>query len=478
METNYTKLGRVRPVYKGTWSESADYTVLDVVRSADGRAAYIALKDVPAGTALTGSAYWGAVLDVSEVLDAADEAVAAAVNRADAAAASVYSAAAHPLSASETANPAQIYPDADTAIRAAVTLAPAQSGSGTPSADNVRPISGRTAVSLTRCGKNLLNYDKWKTTAVNAGTGEWTDNGVALTATGDDCYTHFKANAFPCPIAVSAGDSLTVSWEHSGADGNVDVFANGDASAGKRAKASAGSLTYTVPDGAAFITIRVGVTGTGNVAIYKNVMVELGSAATAFEPFSGDAFTLDLGDTVYSGSIDWSRGELVVDKKGYAFTGEEAWTASKVSDGTYKYRVVDLISDYVPPALTSSAPDVICSHYEAKSADNVYSSVNGISLARTGATVDIYDSSYNTNDVSLWKAYLAGQYSAGTPVQMVYTLKEPLTAALDAPPVTALEGLNTVYTDGDGLTVGYNKSIARAFDEVLARIAALESAVV
>lgn len=38
-----------------------------------------------------------------------------------------------------------------------VTLEPVQAGEGEPSPENIRPISGRDAVSVTRCGKNLLD---------------------------------------------------------------------------------------------------------------------------------------------------------------------------------------------------------------------------------------------------------------------------------------------------------------------------------
>ena len=49
----YTKLGRIRPVYKGTWSASAAYTVLDIVKNATGDKAYIALKDMQKAAPLT-----------------------------------------------------------------------------------------------------------------------------------------------------------------------------------------------------------------------------------------------------------------------------------------------------------------------------------------------------------------------------------------------------------------------------------------
>ena len=76
----YTKIGRIRPVFQGLWSSAKNYTVLDMVRSADGAAVYIALQDVPAGTQLSNAAYWGVAADVTAARDSANAAAAAAKN--------------------------------------------------------------------------------------------------------------------------------------------------------------------------------------------------------------------------------------------------------------------------------------------------------------------------------------------------------------------------------------------------------------
>ena len=60
----YNLVGRIRPVYKGMWSADTAYTALETVTSADGHAAYIAVKDVPAGIQLSNEEYWGVLVDV------------------------------------------------------------------------------------------------------------------------------------------------------------------------------------------------------------------------------------------------------------------------------------------------------------------------------------------------------------------------------------------------------------------------------
>lgn len=53
-----------------------------------------------------------------------------------------------------------------------------------------------------------------------------------------------------------------------------------------------------------------------------------------------------------------------------------------------------------------------------------------------------------------WKAYLAAQYAAGTPVQVAYKLATPIPfTAAGGGTIKALSGTNTILTDADALTV-------------------------
>ena len=55
-----------------------------------------------------------------------------------------------------TGNPVQVYPVENYPLGVKVSWEPTQEGESDPSPDNIRPITGRDAVSVTRCGKNLL----------------------------------------------------------------------------------------------------------------------------------------------------------------------------------------------------------------------------------------------------------------------------------------------------------------------------------
>lgn len=58
------------------------------------------------------------------------------------------------------------------------------------------------------------------------------------------------------------------------------------------------------------------------------------------------------------------------------------------------------------------------------------------------------------DDADAWKAYLAAQYAAGTPVQVAYKLADPVPfTATGAQPIPALAGANTVLTDADSVSI-------------------------
>lgn len=69
-----------------------------------------------------------------------------------------------------------------------------------------------------------------------------------------------------------------------------------------------------------------------------------------------------------------------------------------------------------------------------------------------GSKVYLRDNAYSTVDD--YKAYLAAQYAAGTPVQIAYKLATPTTIQLTPQEIKQLQGVNTLYGDGSISMVG------------------------
>lgn len=78
----------------------------------------------------------------------------------------------------------------------------------------------------------------------------------------------------------------------------------------------------------------------------------------------------------------------------------------------------------------------------------------GKTLAANLAGTLLYISHPEQNEtVEAWKSYLAAQYAAGTPVEVLYELATPIAEPIDPVILRALPGVNTVYADADEITV-------------------------
>ena len=96
--------------------------------------------------------------------------------------------------------------------------------------------------------------------------------------------------------------------------------------------------------------------------------------------------------------------------------------------------------------------DGLCSHFQyfvSAAGSGIYCLVIGTTM--TVALGRVLSGQYT---VESWKSYLAAQHSAGAPVTIAYKLATPAPfQAAGNQPIPALAGENTLFTDGDSLTV-------------------------
>lgn len=150
------------------------------------------------------------------------------------------------------------------------------------------------------------------------------------------------------------------------------------------------------------------------------------------------AMTLTLPSTIYGGEVDAVRGD-----------GQNVWQLIAL-DGTENWIEPSSKSYYAffgNPVASKSASGY-CSHYPyANNSSGKYAFAN-----MNGAIV-IYG--HNTDyTLAEFRAYLAAQYAAGTPVQIAYKLATPVPfQTTGGGTIKALSGTNTVLTDADALTV-------------------------
>lgn len=325
-----------------------------------------------------------------------------------------------------------------------VDIDPVQAGTGDPSPENVRPISGWTGVKVQRTEKNLLrNKATSKTVSgvtftVNA-DGSITINGVAEQTISYSINSNislpsgtYMLNGFPsgygsCRLqweiqipgedriyGSDNGSGTTVSWEGEPSENNV------------------------------FIIIFTGHQFE-NVTVYP--MIRLSTEAdNTYKPYQGDIYDISFPDeagTVYGGTLDVTNGVLTVDKQGYDM-GTLNWVrqAGSINPDVY------LFWAQAPIASTVAANQGlgISTMFATVTANLVFAGQapdNTIGIA--GRDVNIRCDSYT--DASAFKAAVSGQLAV-VPVS-------PITYQLTPTEVNTLLGVNNIWADTGDCEVVY-----------------------
>lgn len=323
----------------------------------------------------------------------------------------------------ETGNPVQCYPVENYPLGVTASWEPTQDGSGTPSPENIRPIKGRDSVSITHTGKNIIPYPYERIEKVGD---SYTESGITYTLLNDGAI-HFAG----IPESIFG---MTL------ATNNLSRF-------GKLV--TSGKIFYDSGNNKTFIyPFKLGE----KVSETVYPQIEVGTTATSYEaPMGHRITTLTLPHTIYGGEVDAVTGEGQETRKLLTLDGTEKWMVSgKFLDNKTDWYYV---SSKIPNAVNAvpQKGNEICSHYPHADVANTNTAqgcaiVWGAIRVRWGDTIP--------DDADAWKAYLAAQYAAGTPVQIAYKLAEPVPFTVTgAQPISALSGANTVLTDADSVTV-------------------------
>ena len=361
---------------------------------------------------------------------------------------------------------AELSPGVDTDIQLRLMVS-----KDTPTAyapyENIRPISGRDAVTVQRCGVNLLDVSR---VAENKGctvdgstihvvdTSGWGASHILLAR-------KYPAGTYTIQIdadTAAHGRFLLRGYDANGniVDASILPYAVGyDAAYNAYYKSTllypynpSGThkvTTFTIQGAAYFqVGLAAGISPNETSADFKNFALVPGSTPpTAYTPYRGDTLALALPSTICGGAVDAVTGAGAETWKLVTLDGTEAWNT----------RTTIASSGYISYSLALPVRSVtgICSHYKSL----LYAAIRPQNPSgETGCYLEysmsaIFNVPFET--VADWKAYLAAQYAAGTPVQIAYKLAE--TVAFQATgngPIMPLEGeTNTVMTDADSVTV-------------------------
>lgn len=170
--------------------------------------------------------------------------------------------------------------------------------------------------------------------------------------------------------------------------------------------------------------------------------------------------TLTLPETIYGGTVDAVKG---VGEKAWGyieFDGTESWftwgpnSGADGVTGFYHYRSID--GDPLEPRVISSILLFNPGAYGGTEVGCAFGDLGGVNsyIIFSISNSILSDVSSNQAAIDSWKSYLSAQASAGTPVQVAYKLAtpEPFQASGNHP-LTSLLGYNTIYTNGDSITL-------------------------
>lgn len=326
-------------------------------------------------------------------------------------------------------------------------IVPVQSGSGDPSPNNVRPISGWAGISLQRARKNLLD-DSLPTTNIAV----YGLNGGPDTKPG--WYIRLPQGVY----TISKNSEAIASYIYG-------CIINADGSY---------SSSFTITTSTNVFTKTITLTGGQYLAIYKasgsgsglqNAMlqIEVGLTSTSYKPYSGQTYNVDWTDTagtVYGGTLDVTMGMLMVNRRMITLDGTiGSWNA----DVNIPYWRINPAS-VNKPAFSKRAY-VISNQYhkytEGASTDKA------IRITSDNNGIYVYDSRFvdSATAVSLLSE---------SPVEICYPLLTAKTYQLTPTDVKTLLKQNNIFADtGDIASVEYVADTKTYIDNKFAELQAL-----
>ena len=352
-----------------------------------------------------------------------------------------------------------------------VNIEPLQAGSGDPSPNNIRPISGWTGAEIEQRGKNLFSYGlKWYNGYyLNSPVGQFEERPFS------------QCNGWQCvKIPVKVGDAITISGAQGRGGVNCAFIGDGgfDDIISFFASLSMNG-TFTVPAGAKYVVLVM-----YNVAVdyvnFPNAQVEISSTATAYEPYTGNQISVTFPDeagTIYGGTIVLNpdrTGTLVVDRYGEttanmtpnAFYNNAAGEGSSMGFGLSRSSIPGNISEIVSlPCNMLSTPGT---RYFATNRTNAIAQGVQYALGVNGAIIRIYDESNTITREEFISKYADCMF--------VYPLASPQTYQLTAEQVsgilTTLYGTNNIWADTGDVSVDYPADTKLYIDAKLAELQA------
>ena len=316
------------------------------------------------------------------------------------------------------------FPDGASApvVDCTVQIVPKQEGSGTPSPDNVRPISGWTSMTMRRTGMNIFDL----ASAFDA-------LGVTYTVDSDGWFTveniispNLYQNRMPLPYTVTNGSVLLEVHPDTVAT-NLKAYIVLD---------GIGVTQGTKIENRTFDAICFNWSTAGKIK-FKLMVVNSKTVGDVCYPYESQTYTKSWDTTVYGGSLDLTTGVLTV-------------TYGLVDLGSLSWIYYASTPSYFQATVSGKAKGT-------KFAASAYANTNGTSVSAlpdhgicgSGGSENVYVRDDAYTDAATFKSAVSG-------VMLAYELANPTeTIQLTPTEVQTILGSNTFSADTGAVSLEY-----------------------
>lgn len=283
-----------------------------------------------------------------------------------------------------------------------------QEGSGDPSPSNVRAIHGFSEVNAYQRAVNLWDEITKK--------GYYNNNGIYVNSANELCNVNIIPVKPNTSIYVKAPNTVAI------------CFYNKNGAFIRRNLNQSGVVN--VVNNAYYININL--QQPYGTSYHNDVSINYPSTDTDYHAYTGNTYTIQLGQEVYGAEVDAVNGVAHVTHGYREFNGtENGWTWGS-----------PYVSFYVPQMANSSFYQGLANWL--KTIDSLY--VAGIVFGSGGNKV-VYITKYvmqelGITDIEGWKTYLSNHN-----LQIVYPLATPFDIQLTPQQIETLIGNNTIFAD-------------------------------
>ena len=299
--------------------------------------------------------------------------------------------------------------------------------------ENVCPIYGHDSATVMRTGFNVWD-EEWEKGAYNINTGNKNLNPSTIrTKNFISCLpvtNYYVGTKFDLPAAV---------FYFAFYDENKTFL--GTDLTGRY------NRTITTPDNAHYLTFWIGSTAYPVTTNECGAYINYPSAETAYHEYQGDTYTVQFGQTVYGGTLDFTMGQLTVNWIGKMLTGNDIQSRSSapVSTGDYRfYTTSSAVSGIEAPILNSDPADLLCNLAPTVAHT---STDYGVSVNRLDHRIYFNIKGCGQMTLAEFQAWVDANG-----VQLAYKLTTPTAIQLTPHQLKTLAGTNHIWCDAGDIT--------------------------